>query len=141
MQFVVHPRERERKLPIVLSKEEVYKMIAITANIKHRAVIALAYSSGMRREEVRNLKPSEIDSYRMQIHVKSGKGNKDRYTILSQKALDLLRLYYKSERPKTYLFEPVNNKGIRYGEETLNNIVKNSAKKAKHRTCRYLLKA
>lgn len=127
---IKRPR-RDKKLPVVLSQEELAKMIAVTVNIKHRAIIALAYSSGMRREEIRNLKPSEIDSTRMQVHVKSGKGNKDRYTLLAQKALDLLRLYYKLEKPKTYLFEPVNKKAMRYGAETLNKIVKNSAKKAK----------
>lgn len=127
---IKRPR-RDKKLPVVLSQEELAKMIAVTVNIKHRAIIALAYSSGMRREEIRNLKPSEIDSTRMQVHVKSGKGNKDRYTLLAQKALELLRLYYKLEKPKTYLFEPVNKKAMRYGAETLNKIVKNSAKKAK----------
>lgn len=127
---IKRPR-RDKKLPIILSEEEILMMINGTKNIKHRAIIALAYSSGMRREEVRELKPNSIDSSRMQIHVKKGKGRKDRYTILSEKTLDLLRIYYKTERPKEFLFEPVNKKGIHYGAETLNKIVKNAASKAK----------
>lgn len=126
---IKRPR-REKKLPIVLSMEEVAKMISLTKNLKHKALIALIYSSGMRRNEIRELRPFAIDSQRMQIHVKQGKGKKDRYTILSQKVLDLLRIYYKKERPAKYLFEPDCKKGIKYGESTLNKIVKIAAKKA-----------
>ncbi len=127
---IKRPR-KEKKLPIILSEDEILRMINVTRNIKHRAVIALTYSSGLRREEVRELKPSSIDSSRMQIHVKSGKGKKDRYTILSKTTLELLRVYYEEERPKTFLFEPINKKGIHYGAETLNKIVKIAATKAK----------
>ena len=127
---IKRPR-REKKLPIILSEDEILRMINVTRNIKHRVVIALTYSSGLRREELRELKPSNIDSSRMRIHVKNGKGKKDRYTILSEKTLELLRVYYKEERPKTFLFEPINKKGIHYGAETLNKIVKIAASKAK----------
>ena len=126
---IKRPR-RDKKLPVVLSMEEVSKMISLTKNIKHKALIALTYSSGMRRNEIRELLPLAIDSQRMQIHVKQGKGKKDRYTILSQKALDLLRTYYKKYRPAKYLFEPDGRKGVKYGESTLNRIVKNAAKRA-----------
>jgi len=127
---IKRPR-KDKKLPIILSEEEILRMINVTRNIKHRAIIAFTYSSGLRREEVRELKPNSIDSSRMQIHVKNGKGRKDRYTILSKTTLELLRVYYKEERPKTFLFEPKNKKGTHYGAETLNKIVKTAASKAK----------
>ncbi len=127
---IKRPR-KSKKLPIILSEDEILKMLSVTKNIKHRAIIALTYSSGLRREEVRELKLNSIDSSRMQIHVKNGKGKKDRYTILSKKTLDLLRVYYEEDRPKVYLFEPINRKGVHYGAETLNKIVKIAALKAK----------
>ena len=100
------PRPRtEKKLPIVFSKDEVFNIIAHTRNLKHQALIALAYSSGLRLDEVRRLKLSDIDSSRMQIHVTNGKGKKSRYTILSKRILELLREYWRYYRPKRYLFE------------------------------------
>ncbi len=91
---VKRPR-REKKLPVVLSLSEVERLITVTRNIKHKALLMLAYSSGLRRQELQLIKPSAIDSARMQVHVVQGKGRKDRYTILSSKTLDLLRMYYK----------------------------------------------
>lgn len=86
---------KEKKLPVVLSLSEVEKLIAVTQNIKHRAILALAYSAGLRLNETQFIKASAIDSERMLVHVVQGKGKKDRNTILSPKALDLLRIYYK----------------------------------------------
>lgn len=126
---IKRPR-RERKLPVVLSTGEVARMISHTRNIKHRALLALAYSSGLRREETRTLKPADIDSERMRIHVVAGKGKKDRYTLLSKKALELLRVYYKLERPVTYLFETSLKKGKSLAPETINKIAKNAALRA-----------
>lgn len=126
---IKRPR-RVKKLPVVLSLSEVEKLIAVTKNIKHKAILMLAYSSGLRRQEVQLIKPSAIDSARMQIHVVQGKGKKDRYTILSAKTLDILRLYYKYERPSHFLFEAQGRKGQHLSDETLNCIVKNSAAKA-----------
>ena len=120
----------EKKLPVVMTTGEIARMIALTANIKHRALLALAYSSGIRREETRSLKASDIDSAGMRIHVVSGKGKKDRYTILSKTALELLRMYYKIERPSTYLFEPAGKKGKPLGAETINKIAKIAASRA-----------
>ncbi len=100
------PRPRgEKRLPVVFSKEEICKILEHTRNLKHKAIIAVTYSSGLRRDEVRHLKLSDIDSSRMQIRVSNGKGNKSRYTILSKKVLALLREYWLCYRPKTYLFE------------------------------------
>jgi integrase/recombinase XerD len=91
---IKRPR-REKKLPVVLSMSEVEKLIACTKNIKHKALLMLAYSSRLRRQEIQLIKPNAIDSARMQVLVFQGKGKKDRYTILSAKTLDILRIYYK----------------------------------------------
>ncbi len=126
---IKRPR-REKRLPVILSLSEVEKLISATQNIKHKAILALAYSAGLRRLETQQIKPGDIDSARMQVRVVQGKGKKDRNTILSPKALDLLRDYYKTERPKTFLFEPQGKKGVQLSAETLNTIVKNCAEKA-----------
>lgn len=89
---VKRPR-REKKLPVVLSVEEIQHMISATKNLKHRALIMLTYSAGLRRQEAQMIKPFDIDSARMQVRVVQGKGKKDRYTILSAKALEMLRQY------------------------------------------------
>ena len=129
-QFKIKRPRREKKLPVVLSIAEVEKLIAVTQNIKHRAILALAYSAGLRRQETQQIKPLDIDSARMQVHVVQGKGKKDRHSILSPKALDLLRTYYKIERPKTFLFESQGKRGVQLADSTLLAIVKNSAVKA-----------
>lgn len=126
---VRRPR-REKKLPIVLSTDEIADMINATNNLKHKALIALAYSTGMRRGEVKLLKPVHIDSKRMRVYVAHGKGKKSRYTILSAKALDLLRIYFRLERPSVYLFEPQGNSNRTLSDTTLNKIIKNVAQKA-----------
>ncbi len=126
---IKRPR-REKRLPVILTTGEIAKIISLTQNIKHKALLALAYSSGIRREEMRTLKPGDIDSQGMRIHVVKGKGKKDRYTLLSKKALELLRVYYKQERPVKYLFEPIRKKGKYLGAETINKIAKNAALRA-----------
>lgn len=126
---IKRPR-REKKLPIVLSTDEITKLINTAKNLKHKTLIALAYSTGMRRSEVKWLKPLHVDSKRMRVHVTNGKGKKARYTILSVKALELLRTYYSLERPSVFLFEPRGNSGKTLSDSTLNNIIKNTARKA-----------
>jgi len=126
---IKRPR-REKKLPVALSTEEIARMIARTRNIKHKALLALAYSSGLRRDELRKLKPADIDSELMRIHVAQGKGKMERYTLLSRKALDLLRFYYKIYRPAYFLFEPQQEKGNCLAPETINHIAKQAAEKA-----------
>jgi len=126
---IKRPR-RERRLPVVLSVGEVAALINATKNLKHRTLIMLAYSTGMRRNEIRLLKPEHIDSERMQVRVVHGKGKKDRFTILSPKALELLRFYYQLHKPATFLFEPTRRKNITLSGTTLNNIVKQAAKRA-----------
>lgn len=127
---IKRPR-RTKKMPEILSTNEIERMISLTSNLKHRTMLTIMYSAGLRRSELIHLQPSDIDSDRMLIRVKQGKGRKDRYTILSTKALDLLRLYYKANRPEKYLFEPNGRPGIKISETTTNEIVKQSAKRAK----------
>lgn len=99
---------REKKLPVIFSREEVITLLRTVTNLKHKAIISLAYASGLRLNEVRTLKPEDIDSQRMQIRVCNGKGNKMRMVLLSSTALALLRQYYKRFRPQTWLFEGSN---------------------------------
>lgn len=125
---VERPR-KEYKLPNVISKEDVQSLIANTNNLKHRCIVALLYSSGLRRNELLNLKIEDIDSKRMLVRVKQAKGNKDRITLLSQNALEDLRSYYKNWKPREYLFE--GQKGGRYSGQAVVKVVKNAAFKAK----------
>jgi integrase/recombinase XerD len=101
---IKRPR-RPKILPTVFSKEEVSQILSSIRNRKHYCLIALAYGSGLRLGEVISLKPSDIDSDRMQLKVRGGKGHKDRYTLLSAQLLKSLRAYFKRYRPVTYLFE------------------------------------
>jgi integrase/recombinase XerD len=101
---------RVRKLPTVLTQEEVWRIINAPKNIKHRLLLMTTYSAGLRAGEVIKLKPEHIDSNRMLIKVEEGKGGKGRYTLLSKMLLEELRDYYKKFRPKTYLF-PSGYKG------------------------------
>ena len=106
-EFHVKRPRTEKKLPVVLSLEEIGRLISVTSNLKHKAILMLTYSAGLRRMEVLQIKPKDIDSERMQVRIVQGKGKKDRYSILSQKTLEVLRQYYLAERPAKYLFEPM----------------------------------
>jgi site-specific recombinase XerD len=99
------PRTKVRKkLPIVLDGSEIKQLFAVTTNLKHRAILMTTYSAGLRVSETAHLKVSSIDSKRMQLRIDQGKGNKDRYTLLSPVALDLLRDYWRQYRPFSWLF-------------------------------------
>ncbi|MGB3075888.1 MAG: site-specific integrase [Chitinophagales bacterium] len=107
------PRSRiETKLPVVFSREEVSSIIHVTKNLKHRAVLMLTYSSGLRLHEVASLRIQDIDSHRMMVRIIQSKGNKDRYSILSPVALDMLRQYWKRYRPSVWLFEARSGKAM-----------------------------
>jgi len=93
-----------RRLPIVLSQREVEALFGAIKNLKHRAILMTIYSAGLRVSEALHLKPSDIDSQRMMIRVEHGKGNKDRYTLLGKRNLDILREYWKKYRPVDWLF-------------------------------------
>jgi integrase/recombinase XerD len=124
---IKRPR-RVRKLPVVLSKEEVKSMIETTKNLKHRTIIAVIYSAGLRISELISLRPSDIDSDRKQIRV-LGKGNKYRYTLLSENTLDMLRMYWKAYQPARYLFEG-QKQGQPISRETIQVVFKHACKKA-----------
>jgi len=104
MYEVKRPR-KDKKLPIVLSKEDVTKIINSVDNLKHKALLMLVYSAGLRVGEVVRLKPEDIDSDRMLIHIIGAKGRKDRYTMLSEIALSALREYLGQYKPANWLFE------------------------------------
>ena len=93
-----------RRLPIILTREEVVRLIDSASNLFHRAMLITLYSTGMRRAELCHLKVEDIDSTRMLIHIRQGKGGKDRDVPLSPKALETLREYWRWMKPKTYLF-------------------------------------
>lgn len=123
---IPRPR-REKKLPVVLSKQEVSQLISVTRNLKHRALLTLKYSSGLRLSEIKNLKIGDIDSKRMMVHIVQAKGFKDRYSILSPVALELLREYYKIYRPVTWLFETKQSQAM--SERTVQAVFKNALRK------------
>lgn len=127
---IERPRKRE-KLPRVLSKEEILDMIKCTYNIKHRCIISLLYSAGLRRGELLNLKVTDIDSKRMLIRVDGGKGRKDRFTLLGETMLQDLRSYFLKYRPNEYLFEGAN--GGKYSARSVAVIVKRAGKYSKIR--------
>lgn len=103
---------RDHKVAVIFSREEVQRIIHSKTNVKHRAILMVTYSAGLRLGEVSNLKITDIDSSRMLIHVHQAKGNKDRYTILSPLVLDLLRTYYRQYKPKEWLFEGMTRDAI-----------------------------
>lgn len=100
---IIYPRPSST-LPSVMSTEEIMKLIDGVKNIKHRTILMLLYSSGMRVSEIANCKIVDIDSKNMRIKIVQGKGAKDRYTIMSQQVLLELRAYYLIYKPKEYLF-------------------------------------
>jgi len=125
---IKRPR-REKRLPVVLSRQEVSKMLEVTKNLKHRCILSLAYSTGMRRQEILQLKPCDIDSKRNVIRIIQGKGNKSREVLLSPMLLEILRNYYRRYRPHIYLFEGMPP-GTPYSATSISNIVKRAAKRA-----------
>jgi site-specific recombinase XerD len=96
--------KRPRKLPEILSPEEVRHFLDAIINHKHRAILMTAYAAGLRVSEATHLKVTDIDSQRMMLRVEQGKGMKDRYVMLSPRLLDVLRTYWKSARPTRWMF-------------------------------------
>ncbi|MGH8709147.1 MAG: site-specific integrase [Burkholderiales bacterium] len=103
-QFGIPTARAPQKLPQILAREEVARLIDLTAHPKHRAILMTTYGAGLRLNELCSLKLTDIDSARMTIRIEQGKGAKDRYTLLSPRLLAELRRYWASYRPKVWLF-------------------------------------
>lgn len=126
----IHRPQKEQKLPNVLSKEEVKAILDAPKNIKHKVMLSLIYACGLRRSELINLKPLDVDSKRNLLIIRQSKGNKDRVIPLSEKIIEMLREYYKAYRPKVWLFEG-QKKGEQYSPTSLQNILKQALNHAK----------
>jgi len=124
---IERPR-REHKLPNVLSKEEVKSILEALRNIKHRTMLSLIYACGLRRSELLNLKPDNIDSKRHFLIILNAKGKKDRMVPISDKIIEMLRAYYKMYKPKTWLFEG-QLAGENYTETSLQAVLKQALTK------------
>jgi site-specific recombinase XerD len=125
----IHRSKKEHQLPNILSQEEVKRIFASIENLKHKVLMLLIYSAGLRISEAMALKVNDIRSDRGIIFIKGAKGNKDRCTVLSEKLLIFLREYYKVYRPKEYLFE--GQYGGQYTQGSSRNILKRAIEKAK----------
>ena len=121
--------KRERRLPVVLSREEVQRLFTVVKNLKHKALLMTAYDAGLRLSEILNLRIEDIDSERMAIRIRQGKGKKDRYARLSPGLLGLLREYRRVDRPETLLF-PGACRHKRYDLATPGQILKKLCRKA-----------
>lgn len=127
--FKVKRPRRAKKIPTILSREEVLQLLSVPTNLKHECLLKLAYATGMRRGEVLSLKLTNIDRYRNVIKV-NGKGNKQREVFMSDELLQLIEKYYKRYRPQTYLFEGCMG-GKAYSESSFRQILCNTMRKTK----------
>jgi integrase/recombinase XerD len=127
-ELIRRPRT-EKKLPHVLSKEEVKAILEAHSNLKHRAMLSLMYACGLRRGELLNLRLTSIHRDRQVIEVRQSKGNKDRFVPISPKVLSILETYYKAYKPKVYLFEG-EKQGEMYSEKSLQSVLKQAVEKA-----------
>lgn len=121
--------KKERKLPVVLSEDEVCRILKSIDNLKHRAILFLVYSSGLRVGEVVRLRIQDIDSQRMLVNVKQAKGKKDRITMLSNISLEVLRSYMKKYRPEDWLF-PGQDEKDHITERTVQRVFECACRKA-----------
>ncbi len=124
----IHRPKRSKVLPNVLSKQEVKQILNAHNNLKHKTMLSLIYSCGLRRSELLNLKPADIDSKRNIIIIRQSKGKKDRIAPLSMKILEMLRTYYMGYKPKTWLFEGAIV-GEPYSEKSLQSVLKQALEK------------
>jgi site-specific recombinase XerD len=129
--YYIQRPKKEKILPNVLSEEEVLLILNSTDNLKHKTILSLIYSAGLRRGELINMKINDIDSKRMYVIIRQGKGRKDRYSILSEKVLELLRWYVKQYKPVEWLFE--GQFGGQYGASSIQHILKDAVAVSKIR--------
>lgn len=121
-EFSVPGSHQPQKLPEILSPEEVMRIIDAAENPKHRAILLTTYAAGLRLNEVRQLKVSDIDSQRMTLRIEQGKGAKDRYALLSAQLLKELRSYWRAYRPSLWLFAHPRDAGRPLLEHTIHRI-------------------
>jgi site-specific recombinase XerD len=121
--------KKPSRIPVVLSIQEVERFLNSFTNLKHKTIFTMIYSAGLRIGELLNLKIRDIDSDRMQIRIHQGKGQKDRYSILSEKVLTLLRDYVKEYQPKEYLFE--GQGGGKYSSSSIQALMRKHKKMCK----------
>ena len=128
--LVTVPRpKRERRLPVVLSRQEVQRLFAVITNLKQKALFMVAYDAGLRLSELLHLRVEDIDSQRMVIRIRQGKGKKDRYARLTPGLLQLLRQYWREYRPPSWLF-PGASLDKRYDLATPGHLLKKACRKA-----------
>lgn len=127
LEAIERPKKAFR-LPEVLSLEEIERILNALSNVKHRTMLALIYSVGLRRNELLSLRIKDIDSTRMVIHISNSKGKKDRIVPLSPTTLELLRHYYKTHHPKDYLFE--GQFGGKYSAKSLHQVFQSAKRLA-----------
>ena len=127
---VIQRPRREKRLPNVLSKQEVKLILEKPTNLKHRAMLSLIYACGLRRGELLNLTLKDIQSERNLLFIRQSKGKKDRVVPISNKIIEMLRDYYKAFKPQTWLFEG-QFPNSKYSEKSLENVLKQSLAKAK----------
>lgn len=126
---LIHRPKREKLLPNVLSKEDVQRILTASANMKHRTMLSVIYACGLRRSELLNMKPTDVNSERKLLTIKQAKGRKDRVVMLSDKIIEMLREYYKYYRPKVWMFEG-QTPGTQYSEKSLEQVMKQAVAKA-----------
>lgn len=119
--YYVDRPAKDRQLPSVLSEQEIQKLLWAAQNIKHRCIMFLLYSAGLRISELLNLKWKDLDEHRMIIYIRGGKGRKDRITLLSKLALDYLKHYLSLYEPKEWLFEGLG--GGQYSSRSVNRFI------------------
>ena len=126
-------------MPTVLSQEEVARLIASAQNLMHRTMLMMLYATGLRRAELCHLKVSDLDSERMVIHVRQGKGGRDRDVLLTPKLLETLREYWRWMKPQTYLFpgysQQLAGRRTHYREDCLDRRRRGRETCRHHQTC------
>jgi len=120
---------REKRLPNVLSKNEIKLILEAPINLKHRSMLSLIYACGLRRSELLNLKPKDVLSDRNLLFIRQSKGKKDRVVPISNKVIEILREYYKAYKPKTWLFEGQQS-GQKYSERSIQLVLNQAVSKA-----------
>lgn len=127
--FSIPPRPRSHQLPLLLSRDEVLRILQATNNLKHYALLSVVYGSGLRVSEAVKLRPENIDSKKMLLRINQSKGRKDRYTILSKQSLELLRVYWRTYHPENWIFF-TKNKNKHMPSETAQKVFYLAKKKA-----------